>query len=149
MNTDFLMYYKGVFDTYAIQNDPGANFCYSFDIDEFPVEDSLEESMKKHFEMFQEYELTFAEITYHEVAMLMHRWLYIEFKPNFINNISTKDVIQRFVSEMIEDLQLTTFHKITSITQNGIEKENEFGYDVDFIVLSSATQRYLCEFVMG
>jgi hypothetical protein len=149
LETNSLDYYRGVFDTYAIQNDPGVNISYGFAIDDFSVESSLEVALKNDFEMFQELELTFAEITQEEFVSIMHHWLYIEFRPNFVNHLSTKDCIQQLVSNMIEDLQLTTFHKITSITQNGISKVNEFGYAVDFLILEAHEQRYLCEFTLG
>ena len=77
-----LDYFKGVFHTYAIQNDPGVNVGYYFDINDFSIKNTIEEALKKEFCQFQEFDLEFTEITQEDFEELLNRWLYSEFFPN-------------------------------------------------------------------
>ncbi|WP_420574730.1 hypothetical protein [Kordia sp.] len=147
--TYHLDYFKGVFETYALQNDPGVNVSYHFDIDDFSIEGTQVEALKKKFDYFQAYEFEFSEITRTAFEEVLNRWLYAEFQPNYIKNTSTMTVIQQIVDDLVASCHIDSFYKMASLTRDGKNAENEFGYATDFIVLTSATKRYFCEFTVG
>ena len=144
-----LDYFKGVFHTYAIQNDPGVNVGYYFDINDFSIKNTIEEALKKEFCQFQEFDLEFTEITQEDFEELLNRWLYSEFFPNYKNYIPTSTVTKQLVEELIICFKISSFYKVLSIKRQGENAENEFGYATDFVILSSTIQRYFCEFTLG
>ncbi|WP_298518708.1 hypothetical protein [uncultured Kordia sp.] len=144
-----LDYFKGIFHTYALQNDPGINVFYSFDIDDFATENTIEESLIKNIKYLENYELTFEKITKEDFENLLNGWLFAEFRPNSIKHISTINTTKHLVDTLVSCFGITTYHKMISIKNDGKNAENDFGYAIDFVVLSSETKRYLCEFTIG
>lgn len=144
-----LDYFKGIFHTYAIQNDPGVNVSYCFDINDFPVENTIKTSFKNHFKEFQEIDIEFVKFTIEDFERLLNGWLYCEFSPKSKAYIPTIETTKCIVKTLVDCFKISAFYKITSIKCKGKSVENEFGYAMDFVILTSTTKRYFCEFTVG
>jgi len=149
MNEIFnLAYFKGVFNTYAEQNNPGVNLSYGFGIDDFTFTNSILKSFKKSFPEFSMLDFELLEITKDDIIKLIDKWFYSEFKPNSINYKPTYEIIENIVNDLILSFNIKNFYKISNLNKNGQDIGNEFGLIVDFIIISSETKAYFCDFIL-
>jgi hypothetical protein len=141
-------YFKGIFHTYAEQNDPGINIYYDFDIEEFTIESSLKESFINSFPSFKHLEFEFFKITKYDFIQLLDKWFYIEFIPNSKKQRPTSALIENIVEELIFSFDIIDYYQISNIKNNGKDVSKELGLVVDFALISNKSNAYFCEFLM-
>lgn len=139
-----LAYFQGVFDTFAVLNDPGVNLTYWFGIEKLNPDVELLQSIKNIQEEFQYVEMELNEIEKSDFTKLLERWFFSELVPNLSKSIPLSDITKDFVKQMVECLDITTYHSISIIDP----ERRSFPLVYDYVVIASETESYFCEFVL-
>ena len=143
-----LDYFKGIFHTYAIQNNPRVNIYYSFDIFDFKFKRSIKESFIENFTEFKGMEFKLERITKDDFVKTLDKWFFMEFNPNSIKHIPNSEIVNDIVNDLVYSFEISNFYKIPSIKKENNSMEKEFGLLVDFVIISSSDKAFYCEFLL-
>lgn len=139
-----LAFFQGVFDTFAVLNDPGVNVEYSFGIDRLDPDLELLQSIKNFQVEFQNTEIKLTEIKKSDFTILLEKWFFSELIPNLSKHIPRSEITEDLTKQMVECLDITTYYSISLIEP----KRSSFPLVYDYVVIANETEAYFCEFLM-